>query len=428
MKEDSHKKRFLFKQLRIIILSFRGFVQDNCIMRAGSLTFYSFLSMVPLLALYLAITKGFGIKKFLTEKLQENFSQHPEFIEQIILFAQSALDQSKSGLIAGIGALFLFYTVIKVFSNIEKSFNFIWNIHSERSLIRKVSDYISFLIICPALLALYASLSVYLDNFVIGLSTEKHFLSAFSAPLLFLFLKFTPFLSLWLLFCFIYLFVPNTKVRFMSALIGGFITSLLFVGLQHSYIFLQSTVTKYSAIYGSFSALPLFLMWLEVSWYIVLFGAEVTFANQNVESFEFEPQSEQLSYSSRLIVSLKIFKIILERYVNQQSALSDRELSIKCSMPVRLTREVLFSLTKSDLLIETTVTEENSLRATICYIPAFDFRDITINEFIDKLNKKGEGIELLAKYSHGLKSISKAYEKLFNSANDLEDNIKIIDL
>ena len=428
VKENSQKKRFFYKQLRVIILSLRGFFQDNCIMRAGSLTFYSFLSIVPILALAFAITKGFGIENFLQRQLEENFSEHQAVIKQVIIYAQSALNQSKSSVIAGIGILFLFYTVVKVFGHIETSFNFIWNIHSHRSLMRKISDYLSFLVIAPTLLALYASASVYLKTYVTSLSSETNIFASISSPFLVFMLKITPFLSLWVLFCFIYLFVPNTKVKIISATAGGFVAALLFLGLQHSYIFLQITVTKYNAIYGSFSALPLFLMWLEVSWYIVLFGAELTFANQNVDIYEFEPQCDQLSSNSRLIISLEIFNKILKRYISKEPALNDKELADRCNLPIRLTREIIYNLSEANLITEILDSQENSIRGITRYIPAYDFHEMRLNEFIAQLNNNGKNISQLEHFNHNLKHIENQLLTYNNSIIKIDENKKIIDL
>ncbi len=428
VKENSHKKRFFYKQLRIIILSFRGFFQDNCIMRAGSLTFYSFLSIVPILALAFAVTKGFGIENLLQKLLEENLSEHPEAVAKVINYAQSALTQSKSSVIAGIGVLFLFYTVIKVFGHIERSFNYIWNIHRHRSIIRKISDYLSFLIICPTLLVLYASATVYLKTYITSFSSENNFIASISSPVLLLIVKLTPFLSLWLLFCFIYLFIPNTKVKLSSALIGGFVATILFVGLQNSYILLQTTVTRYNAIYGSFSALPLFLMWLEISWYIVLFGAEITFANQNVDTYEFEPQCQELSSNSRLIISLEIFRTILQRYTAKQPALNDKDLASECNLPIRLTREIIYNLTIAKLVTEVTDSTSTKIRGAISYVPAYDFHEMRLSEFINQLNNDGEKISKLGTYNHNLSLIEKSYQSYHDSVVNLKENVKVVDL
>ena len=287
LKDQPRKKTLLIKPLRIILLALRGFDENKCQLRASALTFYTLLSIVPVVAMAFGISKGFGLDKMLEKQLLEKLPGQQEVVTQIITFARTLLDNTKGGMIAGIGVAVLFWTVIKVLGNIEKSFNDIWGIKEARSLGRRFSDYLSVMLLCPVLLIMSSGATVFLATQITLLTEKFAFLGVF-APAIFLIVKLLPFCVIWALFSFIYIFMPNTKVYFKSGLIAGIAAGTIYQVVQWIYINFQVGVSKYNAIYGSFAALPLFLVWLQLSWLIVLLGVEISFARQNVDTYEFE--------------------------------------------------------------------------------------------------------------------------------------------
>jgi membrane protein len=207
------KKSFFIKQLRIFLLSTRGFAEDKCQLRASALTFYSLISIVPVAAMSFGIAKGFGFEKLLEKRLLEQFAGQEEIIVKIIGFAHSLLANTKGGLLVGVGVIVLFWAVIKVLGNIEDSFNDIWGIKKARPLGRKFSDYLSVMLLCPILMIMASSVTVFITTQV-TLITEKVALLGIFSTVIFSVLRFLPYCLIWILFTFLYIFIPNTKVHF----------------------------------------------------------------------------------------------------------------------------------------------------------------------------------------------------------------------
>jgi membrane protein len=303
-KDLSRTKYFLVKQLRILILTARGFRKDKCNLSASALTFYSVLSIVPVVAMAFGIAKGFGFQNILEKQLLEKFQGQEEVMNRVVSFARSLLENTKGGIIAGIGIIFLLWTVIKVFSQIERSFNDIWEVDTSRTLGRKFSDYLSIMLISPILFILSSSVTVFITTQITAI-TQKIALIGMFSPVIFLMLKLIPYGLIWILFIFMYILMPNTKVNFASGLIAGVIAGTIYQIAQWGYITFQVGVAKYNAIYGSFAALPLFLIWIQLSWLVVLFGAEISFAYQYVDTYEFDPDSRRISTAFRKLLSLR---------------------------------------------------------------------------------------------------------------------------
>lgn len=380
----SRSRWFLIRHMRIIILSLRGLIEDKCQLRATSLTFYSLLSVVPVAAMIFGIAKGFGFEETLRRQLLEKLEVQEEVVTQIIGFAHTLLENTKGGLIAGIGVIILFFTIIKLLSNIENSFNDIWGIKKARSLGRKISDYLSLMLICPLLFVMSSTVTVVIASQVEVVTSKISLLAAVSPAILF-FLKLLPYCVLWVLFAFIYIFMPNTKVSFRSGAVAGIIAGTIYQIFQLTYVNFQIGVTKYNAIYGSFAALPLFLVWLQVSWLIVLLGAEISFAYQNVDTYEFEPDCLKVSHSFKRLLSLRIVTLLVKRFTNGQEALDESEISQELEIPIRLVRQILYELVESGIICPVT-TNEGSI---VAYQPARNTDTMTIKYVMDALDEHG---------------------------------------
>lgn len=378
------QKSFWIRQLRIILLAIRGFGEDKCQLRASALTYYSLMSIVPVAAMAFGIAKGFGFEKLLEEKILGGLPGQEEVAQQIIGFARSFLENSRGGLIAGIGIVALFWTVIKVLGNIESSFNDIWGIRAARTAGRKFGDYLSIMLICPILIIMSSSVTVLVTSQITLIVEKLAFLGPVGDAVLFS-LRVLPYAVIWIVFTFIYKFLPNTRVQLKSALIAGIIAGTSFQVVQLIYIYFQVGVAKYGAIYGSFAALPLFLIWLQLSWLIVLFGAEVSFAEQNVETYEFEADCLKVSHSFRELLSLNIAHLCVKKFRQAEKALSADEVSHELEIPVRLVRQILFELVEARVLSEVKLDD----RETMAYQPARDIEDLTITNVLNQLNRRG---------------------------------------
>lgn len=374
----------LIKTLRILLLAFRGYDEDKVSLRSSALTFYSMLSVVPVAAMAFGISKMVGIDKQLTKYLNEQFAGQQEVLDYIIQFANSFLDNTKGGLIAGIGAIILIWSVMKVFGNIESSFNAIWQIRRGRNWFRKFSDYISMLIIAPILLVSSSSATVFISTVLKELAAENAIVGVLS-PLLFLLIKLVPYVLIWLLLTMVYMVMPNTKVNFKSAFVAGIIAGTVFVFVQWIYIHFQVGVSKYNAIYGSFAALPLFLIWLQMSWLIVLFGAEISFAVQNVEKYEFEPDTHNLSPFSWRVLTLTVAHLLIKNFANGEKALTAEEISKRLEIPIRAVRDIIYMLVDSEILSEVNTKNEKEK----AYQPAVDTNILTVSYVLNALDHRG---------------------------------------
>ncbi len=283
-------KSVFLSTLRVFVLSFREFDKDKCSLHASALTFFSLLSIVPVFAMAFGIAKGFGLDAMLHERLMALDGQQ-EVIQKVVQFSESMLQNTKGGVIAGVGILLLFWSVIQVLQNIERSFNHIFAVKKDRPFDRKLADYLTIMLICPVLVILSGSVTVFISTQVTNILNHTGQAGAFVGPYMLKLLSFLPYAIFWLLLTFLYIVMPNTRVKKRSAFFGAVVAGTLYQLIQVLYIKSQMVASNLGAVYGSFAALPLFLIWMQLSWQIVLYGAELAFAHQNEETYEFEEEA-----------------------------------------------------------------------------------------------------------------------------------------
>ncbi|MFC1807117.1 YhjD/YihY/BrkB family envelope integrity protein [Candidatus Omnitrophota bacterium] len=415
-------KSFMIKQLRIVILALRGFDEDKCNLRASALTFYSLLSIVPVAAMIFGIAKGFGFERLLEKQLLEKMHGHEEIVTNVIAFSKSLLENTKGGAIAGIGIAILFWSILKVLGNIEISFNEIWGIKKPRTIGRKLSDYLSIMLLCPVLLIMSSSLTVFVTTQITLITAKISLLGAIS-PVIFFALKFLPYCTLWILFTFIYIFMPNTKVSFKSGLMAGILAGTIYQIVQWGYINFQLGAARYNAIYGSFAALPLFLIWVQLSWLVVLLGAEISFACQNVDTYEFEPDCLRISYSFKKLVTLGIAHSIVRSFCLKEEPLTAEDISHNMDIPIRLVRQILFELVESKVISEVRPSESK----VPSYQPALDINEITIESIINAIEARGSN-NLPISETEGFKKISESLQTFSASVHKLPANLLLKDI
>ncbi|MGD8943506.1 MAG: YihY/virulence factor BrkB family protein [Desulfobacterales bacterium] len=415
-------KSFVLRQLRIIILAIRSYDEDRCLLRASSLTFYTLLSIVPILAMFFGVAKGFGFEKRLERELFDKFPGQEEILNQVINFATSLLEQTRGGVIAGIGLLVLFWSVLKVLGHIEMAFNDIWEIKEDRSWGRKFSDYLAIMLLAPILILLSGSATVFITTRVTQITQEVALLGVLS-PLISFLLKLIPYVLIWIVFTILYIIMPNTRVSFKAGVLGGVVAGTLYQLAQGLYISFQIGAARYNAIYGSFAALPLFLLWLQISWWIVLFGAELSFANQNVDTYEYEPDSLKVSPAFKKLMTLQVVHLLIKKFANSEKPLTDSQISARLKIPIRLLHNIIFDLVESGLVSEICATDGKELS----YQPARDINQLSIQSVLEALDQKGtENIPVAdtAEYralSDAIREFSEAMEH--SPANKLLKNI-----
>ena len=387
LKNLSPLKAFSVKYLRIILLASRGFARDNCQKTASVLTYYSLLNLVPVVAVAFAMAKGFGLEKLIEKQIlqmAEKANWQADITTQLISFSHNLLNQAKGGLIAGVGIVLLFWTVISIMGKIEESLNEIWEIKKPRTLIRKFSDYITMMVLGPVLLIISSSATILVASQVKVIVNKIAVLGVFS-KVIFLLLNLLPYASIWVLFTMLYLIMPNTKIAVRSAILGGVAAGTIAQIVQWVYIKFQIGVASYGAIYGSFAALPLFLGMLQMSWMIVLFGAEIANANEHYETFGFHPDYSRMSVSSKKILMLRIFHLLTKKFSLGEKPLSVHQIAYALEIPVRLVRQFLFELSDVGLVVETT----KGIKGEVAFQPGRTIENITVKFALDEYEKYG---------------------------------------
>ncbi len=384
LKDLPRKKSALIKPLRVILLAIRGFNEDNCMLRASALTLYSLLSIVPVVAMGFGIAKGFGFEKLLQNQLLERFPGQEAVLTKVMDFAKALLDNTRGGMVAGVGVVLLFWLVIKLLGQIESSFNDIWQIRKARSPVRKFSDYLSIMLIGPVFIVASSSVTIFIKTQVTHIAEGIPMLWVVS-PFIIRALKMIPYCLIGVLMTLIYMVMPNTKVNFRSGAIAGMIAGVTYVIVQWGYINFQVGIAKYNAIYGSFAALPLFLVWLQVSWLIVLFGAEISFAIQSVDNYEFAEDCQGISAAFKRLLCLRVAHLLVRAFFRGEPPFTASRISNVLELPIRLVREILHDLSDSGV-ISAARNEEEQEKA---YQPARDIHQLSITSVIKALERKG---------------------------------------
>lgn len=370
-------RRFKFKWLRIAYLSMRGFLQDRCASQASSLTYYTLMSIVPVIAMFFAIARGFGYHETLRQTLLQRFQDQSAALVEIFNYADKFLEQARGGVIAGIGLIILFWSVALLLSNLESILNHIWGVKM-RAWRRIFSDYFALMLIAPVLFVLASGIAVFVvGHLEIGI-IALHFPTWAESILLFL-VNLLPYCLFWIFFTFIYLFMPNAKVHFSSAMIGGLFAGCLYVAVQWGYIYFQVGVSRLGAIYGSMAALPLFLIWVQLSWFLLLYGAEISYAYQTLEDHEFEAKASRISVRFKRMMSLWIVHLAIVRFLKRESPLTREILIKKYQIPIALAAPLLLELVQCGLLAE--------LQGG--YIPGRPVDELRISDVLEALEARG---------------------------------------
>jgi membrane protein len=422
---DDYQKlpSFFIRHYKIIVLSIKGFFNDNYMLRASGLTFYSMLSIVPVMAMIFGIAKGFGLEKLLENLLREKFADKEEILSFVLKFSNSLLETTRGGIIAGVGFLMLIWTIMSVLGNIEDAFNNIWKIKTPRTLLRKLTDYISIMIIAPIFIILASSATVFLSTHIMKVSKEISLFN-YLGPFLYYMLKFSPYVLIWLLFTLIYMVMPNTKVNFKSALVAGIFAGTIYQIVQWFYIRFQIGVAHYNAIYGSFAALPMFLIWLQISWLIVLLGAKISFTNQNIRKYEFgeEDTIHKISYLSRKQVALIISIYIIRAFKNKEKPLTIDKLASTLKIPLTIIEYII-----KDLIVAGIISEVRLSNNNFAYQPAIDINSITITYVLENFEKNTNKQLNLSEQKYYLK-INEILEHFNKVLENTEYNILLKDI
>lgn len=374
---------FLLKTVAVVVVSLDRFVKDASTISASALTFYSTLSFIPVVALIIAIARGFGAAQALENWLKEQTFTNPEVMDWVMGVANKALDNTQSGVIAGFGIVLLLWSVIRMLSSTELAMNRIWGVKRGRTLVKKFTDYLSILFIAPILVVLISSMNVFMMSNLQEYAMDEGFLRYASAALKAV-LALIPYVLVWFLFVFLYMFMPTTPVRFKYALIAGIVAGTVFQIVQWFYIRFQIGVSSYNAIYGGLAALPLLLVWLQLSWSIVLWGTELCYIMRNRHFIYRNAMNPDNRWVDNVEVAVKVLKYISDLYTHDQGSPTLAMICKKLKMSSSKIRIILQELVDRKILVE--VKEDDD----VSYFPAVDFHKLSLANIINQLSYMNE--------------------------------------
>lgn len=363
------------------LLAVRFFTAKRVLTKASALTYSTLLAIVPILAVVFAIARGFGYSKYIEVWFRDALSSQPQTADIIIGFVNSYLVHTKSGIFLGIGLLFMLYTVLMLVSNIEEAFNEVWQVKKSRSVFRTFTDYLAMFFVFPILIVISSGISIFLATVA---DSMPDFLMLGSAVRTLIDL--TPYVLMSLMFIALYIFMPNTKVKLSSVIVPGILAGIAMQGLQFVYIHSQIFLSSYNAIYGSFAALPLFMLWMQISWTICLFGAELCYTNQNLDYYDYDANAGEISHRYRLMLCALLMSRICKRFAEGRKPYSLLELRKETNIPIRFVNDLLYELIDANLLIEVTSDEKGEESR---FMPSENLSNLTLGTMIDRLEARG---------------------------------------
>lgn len=401
----------LVKTSRAVMMALFKFFRDQCLLHASALTLVTLLSIVPLFAVIFGVAQGFGIEALLKKQLQKHLAGQEQAMDSILAFSHRLLENTQGEVMAGVGLLLMFLSAIKVLGFLEAAFNAIWEVHRARSWWRMFSDYLAVMVFGPTLLIVSGSATVFIRTQVDAAATRFD-LGAWLTPLALAGFRLTPLILIWALFTLLFLVMPNTRVSFKSALAGGVIGGSLFYVIQSSYIALQIGVAKFNAIYGSFAAVPLFIVWVQTSWILLLIGAELCFAFDNADTCCRATGCPDLSPGERRLLALRIARQVIQNFAAGREPLTIAEMARGLRMPARLVQPLVAQLTASNLFTETR-SRKSRLPA---FQPATDIRRLTPQKIIEASEGPAGGYESSPVWSEEARDLEETLQALHLAA------------
>lgn len=404
-------RRAIANTVKVLVIAVRTFLDDKVMTRAAALTYSTLFAIVPILALIFAVARGFGFENIVTGLLKNGIIGENESLNSVMQFIDGYMQYVSSGAFIGIGLLFLLFSVYSLADGIEANLNSIWHVKKSRRMGRKITDYFSLILLIPIGIICLCGMSM-LASGLISHMEGFQLLGGFAK---FIIEDALPYVIAGFILTGFYIFMPNTKVKFRYAIIPGIIAGCLFQALQNLYFDGQFSLSSYNAIYGGFAALPLFLLWLNVSWAIILFGCELAYVSQNNDNFNYFKEPERISRRHEDFYSLMVMACICKRFNRHETALTRKELADELHIPLRYVVSSLDTLTDSGLL-ETVLQNDEREPA---YVPATDTKQLTVVKVLSAINNSG-----YCDLDHALdSSIRDALLKIDNERKNLSGDI-----
>lgn len=375
-------RSLLYGILKKLILTVRFFTARNVMSQAAALTYSTLLAIVPIMAVVFAIARGFGYNKYIEVWFRDAFKSQPQAADAIVEFVNSYLVHTKSGVFLGIGLVFMLYTVLMLVSNVESTFNSIWQVKKPRSIFRTFTDYLAMLLLFPILIVVTSGLSIFMAT-VADRIPDLLLLG----PMVRLLISLLPYILMSALFIGLYIFMPNTHVKVRNVIVPGILAGVAMQWLQLFYIHSQMWVSSYNAIYGSFAALPLFMLWTQISWTICLFGAELCYTSQNLDYYDYNASTGDISHRYRLMLCAMLASRICRRFDKGGRPYTALELRTETGIPIRIVNDLLYAMIDARLLIEITSDEKGESSQ---FVPAENVDNLSLGAMVDRLESQGK--------------------------------------
>lgn len=373
-------RKVWLRLLKRVSMAVECMIKNNIMSFASALTYNTMLAAVPVLAIVFAISRGFGFDSFVEARLRQTLDLNPEVADTIMGFVESYLQHTRGGVFIGVGLIFLLYSLLSLTTNIETAFNTIWHVRNSRNIYRRITDYISVFLLLPFVIIIFSGFNIFLISFRSFLPDYQ--LVSSTVERLF---KLSPVFFMSLAFILLYKFMPNTQVRFKHTIWPGILAGVAFMATEYLYVHYQIKLSSYNAIYGSFAALPLFMLWLQISWSICLAGGLFCYANQSVENYAIERVSYDLSRRCRDTICLLLISRISKRFASGSVPYTERSLAQEVHLPETLVRIILGELVNMQLLAET----HNDSSDVTHYLPAIDISRLTIKKVMKHIDRCG---------------------------------------
>ncbi len=372
--------------LKTIILSVQGYQEDKINDKADALTYSMLFAIVPIIAIIFAIAKGFGFGNVIEEKLQNvTFLQELDLVPTIMGMVERYLETAQSGVFVGVGILVLLWAVYSFFNSIESSFNDIWSVKKSRNVLRQFTTYIVIVLMIPVLIVCTSGISVFVNSSIPDLP-----LFATMAPIKEYLLKIFPFVVCWIIFSTLYWAIPNTKVGFWAAVVPGVLIGTCFQLLQMLSVYLIAFLGRTSIVYGTFAAIPLLLTWLRYSCLMIFVGAELSYAIQNNEYYDYQTDMENMSRRYKDYLTLYIVYVIVKNFEHNEEPLSAHDIAQRNHLPIRLVNNLTGRLLETKILREIYVEGKEDKT----FMPAMDIHQLTVAKVFISIDKQGSELFL----------------------------------
>jgi len=373
-------RRALLRSVRFLLVIWHELAGGQLNLRAMSLVYHTLLSLVPLLAVSFSVLKAFGVHNQVEPLLRNLLAplgpQSSDLVDHILGFVANL----KVGVLGAVGLALLIYTVIALIQKIEDSFNYVWRTKGVRSFARRFSDYLSVIMVGPVLIfsAIGLTTSAMRTSLIKSLLAVEPL-----AAIIIILSEVMPFFLTMAAFWFIYIFVPNTRVRFRSALVGAAVGGVIWQLTGKLFTSFASTSVQYSAVYSGFAIVMLFMIWLYLSWIILLFGALVAYFHQHPEQIRLGGLRMVLSHRMRERIALTVMTLVADSYCKEKRPWTLDRLVQRLNIPGDTLGEVIDMLESRQLLVETGAEPPD-------YLPAHSPESLKVEHILSEIRSAGE--------------------------------------